>query len=31
MRRLWRRIVAWFVQDDPNPELSYLDRLDGLR
>lgn len=31
MKRLWRTIVDWLIADDPNPELSRLDRMDGLR
>lgn len=31
MKQLWRTVVAWLIADDPNPELSRLDRMDGLR
>ena len=30
-KRLWRRWVAFWIADDPNPEYSQLDRWDGLR
>lgn len=31
LRRLKEWIMNAIVQDDPNPEYSYLDRRDGLR
>ena len=29
-RSLGQRILAWFIADDPHPEYSRLDRMDGL-
>lgn len=35
MKTLWAALKAWWernvVADDPNPEYSRLDRLDGLK
>jgi hypothetical protein len=31
IKRVWRRFVAFWIGDDPNPELSQLDRWDGLK
>lgn len=30
-RKFKKSVVDAIVQDDPNPEYSYLDRLDGLK
>lgn len=30
LQRLWKRFVAFWIGNDPCPEYSYLDRLDGL-
>jgi hypothetical protein len=30
LRELWRRFVAFWIADDPDPEYSQLDRWDGL-
>jgi hypothetical protein len=30
MRNTIRKFIAWFIADDPNPEYSRLDKLDGL-
>jgi hypothetical protein len=29
LRRMLRALVDWLVADDPNPEYSALDRMDG--
>lgn len=29
-RTLRQRLAGWLIADDPNPEYSSLDRMDGL-